>query len=89
MSKLIDGNELLEIMRRNFNGAMTPEQHFMFQVLTSTVEEMAASRSPAWDETQKQIAELQYQYDKERSDNKKLKECIVRMSLGKYGVLNE
>lgn len=89
MVKLIDGNELLEKMRCVFNGAMTPEQHFMFQVLTSTVEEMMVNRSPAWDETQKQIAELQCHYDKEHSENKMLKECIVRMALGRYGVLNE
>lgn len=89
MLKLIDGNELLEMMRRNFNGAMTQEQHFMFQVLTRTVEEMIEKRSPKWEETQKHIAELEYQYNKEHSENKMLKECIVRMALGRYGVLNE
>ena len=38
---------------------------------------------------EKQIAELEYRANKAESDNNMLKECIVRMALGRYGVLND
>ena len=38
---------------------------------------------------EKQIAELEYRANKTESDNNMLKECIVRMALGRYGVLND
>ena len=47
------------------------------------------SVSPVLEKQDKMLAELQYQYDKETSENKQLKECIVRMALGRYGVLND
>ena len=53
------------------------------------MDELSVSRSPVLEKKDKMIAELQYAYDKEVHDNKNLKECIVRMALGRYGVLNE
>ena len=37
----------------------------------------------------KRIEEYEYQLKRLRSDNEMLKECVVRMCLGRYGVLNE
>lgn len=40
-------------------------------------------------EREKLMAELGYRANKAESDNAMLKECIVRMALGRYGVLND
>ncbi len=40
-------------------------------------------------EREKLMAELDYRANKAESDNKMLKELIVRMALGRYGVLND
>ena len=40
-------------------------------------------------EREKLMAELEYRAKKAESDNETLKECIVRMALGRYGVLND
>lgn len=40
-------------------------------------------------EKDKLIAEMENRAIKAESDNKVLKECIVRMALGRYGVLND
>lgn len=37
----------------------------------------------------KRIEEYEHQLKRLRSDNEILKECVVRMCLGRYGVLNE
>lgn len=37
----------------------------------------------------KEVEELDYKYKRIKSENEMLKDCIVRMCLGKYGVLNE
>lgn len=40
-------------------------------------------------EREKLMAELDNRANKAERDNKVLKECIVRMALGRYGVLND
>lgn len=40
-------------------------------------------------EIEKRMSELDYRANKTESDNNMLKECIVRMALGRYGVLND
>lgn len=40
-------------------------------------------------EREKLMSELEYRANKAESDNTMLKECIVRMALGRYGVLND
>lgn len=40
-------------------------------------------------EKEKLMAELEYRAKKAEGDNNMLKECIVRMALGRYGVLND
>lgn len=37
----------------------------------------------------KEAEEFEYQYNRLRSENEMLKECVVRMCMGRYGVLNE
>ena len=37
----------------------------------------------------KEAEELEYQYNRLRSENGRLKECVVRMCMERYGVLNE
>ena len=46
-------------------------------------------KSYAVKEREKLMAELDYRANKAESDNKMLKELIVRMALGRYGVLND
>ena len=41
------------------------------------------------EEYRKMLAEAEYRANKAESENKMLKECIVRMALGRYGVLND
>ena len=41
------------------------------------------------EEYRKRLAEAEYRANKAESENKMLKECIVRMALGRYGVLND
>mgnify|MGYP003302183853 CR=1 FL=1 len=40
-------------------------------------------------EMEKLRVDFAYQTNKLKSENEKLKECIVRMAMGKYGVLND
>ena len=40
-------------------------------------------------ETEKEMREIEYHAKKIDDENTMLKECIVRMALGRYGVLNE
>ena len=41
------------------------------------------------EEYRKRLADAEYRAAKAESENQMLKECIVRMALGRYGVLNE
>ena len=41
------------------------------------------------EEYQKRLAEAEYLARKAESENQMLKECIVRMAMERYGVLNE
>ena len=41
------------------------------------------------EEYQKRLVDAEYRAHKAESENKMLKECIVRMALGRYGVLND
>lgn len=41
------------------------------------------------EEYRKRLEEAEYRARKAESENVMLKECIVRMALGRYGVLNE
>ena len=41
------------------------------------------------DEYEKRLVDAEYRARKAESENAMLKECIVRMALGRYGVLNE
>ena len=60
-------------------------------VITNLLDKLKANDAMMHDDRDrvKQIAELEYRANKAESDNKVLKECIVRMALGRYGVLNE
>ncbi len=40
------------------------------------------------EEYRKRLAEAEYRANKAESDNQMLKECIVRMAMERYGVLN-
>ena len=40
-------------------------------------------------ETEKVLVDATYRADRAERENKNLKECIVRMALGRYGVLND
>jgi hypothetical protein len=41
------------------------------------------------EEYKKRMTEAEYRAKKAENENTMLKECIVRMALGRYGVLNE
>ena len=41
------------------------------------------------EEYRKRLAEAEYRAHKAESETTMLKECIVRMALGRYGVLND
>ena len=41
------------------------------------------------EEYRKRLEEAEYRARKAESENAMLKECIVRMTLGKYGVVND
>ena len=41
------------------------------------------------EEYRKRLSEEKHRADKAESENRMLKECIVRMALGRYGVLND
>ena len=64
-------------------------------IITQLMDNLKANDAMMYDDRErdkdrlKQIAELEYRANKAESDNKVLKECIVRMALGRYGVLNE
>ena len=41
------------------------------------------------EEYRKRLCDAEYRAHKAESENAMLKECIVRMALGRYGVLND
>ena len=41
------------------------------------------------EEYRKRLVEAEYRANKAESENQMLKECIVRMALGRYGVMND
>lgn len=52
--------------------------------------EIAIGKTPgANPEQEKELCEAQYRAKIAESENAKLKECIVRMALGRYGVVND
>ena len=57
------------------------------EIITQLLDNAKANRADR--EIEKRMAELDYRAAKAESDNKVLKECIVRMALGRYGVLND
>ena len=60
---------------------------FAAEIITQLLDNAKANRADR--EIEKRMAELDIRAIKAESDNKMLKECIVRMALGRYGVLND
>lgn len=56
------------------------------EIITQLLEN---EKSHADREREKLMAELEYRANKAEGNNEMLKECIVRMALGRYGVLND
>ena len=60
---------------------------FAAEIITQLLDNAKANRADR--EREKLMAELDHRANKAESDNEMLKECIVRMALGRYGVLND